>query len=121
MGQADQHQKQSQLAEAALSKCSSDAEFLGNLFKRIEETEDRTDSGIGGSKMIEVTTQGATESLDASGIPVGDIGKSAGFDLSLMAVGFTDQDSRRRGAIGNGGDVHAYIYNHIKHICQGLL
>jgi len=40
--------------------------------KRIEEPKDRTDSRINDTRMIEGATQGATESLDASGIPVGD-------------------------------------------------
>ena len=109
MGQADQHEKQGQLAQTALAQRSSNAKFLGNLVKRIEETKDAAESGISGSKMIEVSTQGAAESLDASGIPVGDVGKSARLDLSLMAVRFADQDSRRRGAVGNGGNVQAYI------------
>ena len=93
----------------ALSKRSSDAEFIGNLFECIEETEDRTGSRIGSTKVIEVAMQGATESLDASGIPVGNVGDRPGLDLSLMTVRLTDQNGRRRGAIGNGGDVHAFI------------
>jgi hypothetical protein len=59
--------------------------------------------------MIEITTQGAPESLDACGIRVRNIGYCAGFDLSLMAARLTDQDCGWRAAIGEGGDVHAYI------------
>ena len=40
---------------------------------------------------------------------MGNIGDGTGFDLSMLAIGFADQDGGRRGAIGDGGDVHAYI------------
>ena len=59
--------------------------------------------------MIELTTQGATEGLDPCGIPAGDIGEGAGFDLSMVAERLAEEDGGRRSAIGDGGDVHAYI------------
>jgi hypothetical protein len=69
--------------------------------------------------MIEITTQGATERLDPCRIPAGDIGDGTGFDLSMISVRLTDQNSGRRIAIGDCGDVHAYIISIInKHVKQ---
>lgn len=62
--------------------------------------------------------EGFTESLDARGRPVGEIGKSAGFDLALVAEGFAQEDGRCRGAIGDGDDVHAYISMVITPLCE---
>jgi hypothetical protein len=69
MGQAGQHQEQCQLAEAAPSRRSRDAELLGLSPKYIKQPENGTDGGIGGGKMIEITTQGSTERPDARGVP----------------------------------------------------
>ena len=107
MCQTHQHHEQGQLGETVLANRGGDAEFLGNLFECKEETKDWAESGVSDRKMIEVTSEGATESLDTSGIPFGDICESTGFDLPLVAEGFADQDGRRRGTIWNSGDIHA--------------
>lgn len=99
MCQADQDQKQSKLAKPTLSKGSGDAESLGDTRKRIQQTEDWSNRGIGVGQMIEITTQGTTKRLDPSRIPVGNIGNSTGFNLVMIAVGFTNQDSRWRIAV----------------------
>ena len=109
MAQAGQHQEQSQLAEAALSQRGADAEFLGNARRNVQETEDGTGDRIGRSEMIEITPQGAAESLDARRIPVGDIGDGTGLDLAILAVRLADQDGGQRGTIGDGGDIDAFI------------
>ena len=109
MAQAGEHQEQSQLAEAALSQRGADAEFLGNARQHVQQTKHRTGGGIGGSEMIEIPAQGAAESLDARRIPVGDIGDGTGLDLAILAVRLADQDGGWRGAIGDGGDVDAFI------------
>src|SRR4030042_1155615 len=112
MGQAGQRQKQRQFTKTALSKRGRDAEFLSKSSKHVEETKDWTGRGINVSgEMIEVSAQGATKSLDAHRIPVGDVGQSARLDLAMIAVRLTDQDCGGRGAIGNRGDVHAHIIN----------
>jgi hypothetical protein len=108
MGQASQHNKQGQLAETALAQGCGEAEFLGNLFERMEETEDGADGGIGGSKMIEIAPESTAESLDASGVPVGEVGESTRLDLALVAERFAEEDGRRGGAVRNSSNVHAY-------------
>ncbi len=42
--------------------------------------------------MIEIATQGATESLDPSGIPMGEIGEGAIFDFTVFAEGLAEED-----------------------------
>ena len=45
--------------------------------------------------MIEIATQGATESLDPRGIPMGEIGEGAIFHFAVFAEGFAEEDGRR--------------------------
>ena len=45
--------------------------------------------------MIEIATQGATESLDPSGIPMGEIGKGTIFNFAVFAEGFAEEDGGR--------------------------
>ena len=63
--------------------------------------------------MIEIATQGATESLDPSGIPMGEIGEGAILHFAVFAEGFAEEDGRWRFAIGDGGDVHTYLLSQI--------
>ena len=63
--------------------------------------------------MIEIATQGATESLDPSGIPMGEIGEGAIFHFTVFAEGFAEEDGGWRFAIGDGGDVHTYLLSQI--------
>ena len=63
--------------------------------------------------MIEIATQGATESLDPSGIPMGEIGKGTIFNFAVFAEGFAEEDGGWRFAIGDGGDVHTYLLSQI--------
>jgi len=53
--------------------------------------------------------------LDFLGAEMGDVGEGAGLDLTVVAVGFAEQDGGRGVAVGDGGDVHAYILSHNNH------
>ena len=52
------------------------------------------------------TFQQATQELDLSGWPGGEIGEGAFVDLGADANGFAEEDGRRGVAIGDGLDVH---------------
>ena len=40
---------------------------------------------------------------------MGDIGEGASLDFAVLTVGFAQEDGGRGVAVGDGGDVHAYI------------
>src|ERR1700683_1645445 len=43
-----------------------------------------------------------------------DVGEGARFDFAVLAIGFAEENGGRGLAVGNGGDVHAYIVRHQK-------
>jgi hypothetical protein len=63
---------------------------------------------------LESTAQG----LDALRRPGGQVGKGPRADLVPVAEGFTQEDGRRRIAIGNGCDIHGGLYIRYTATCK---
>jgi hypothetical protein len=97
-----------------------------------QATEDRSDMAVrqGASDAEGVWQRGGGDSqragqCQAEGVnllrrEVSDIGDGASLDFAIEAIGLAEEDSGRGVAIGDGGDVHAYILSQIvimhKHI-----
>jgi hypothetical protein len=47
-----------------------------------------------------------------------EVGQGTRFDLAVFAVGFAEEDGGRGVAIGDGGDVHAYIISQPFRSCK---
>ena len=47
-----------------------------------------------------------------------DVGDGASLDFAFEAVGFAEEDGGRGVAIGDSGDVHAYIICHLTAYCK---
>jgi hypothetical protein len=43
---------------------------------------------------------------------MGEVGESAVADLAMEAEGFAEEDGGRGVAVGDGGDIHAYMISH---------
>src|SRR5450432_1911688 len=52
--------------------------------------------------------QSESESIDLMGWEMGKVCEGAGLDLTVVAVGFAEEDGGRGVTVGYGGDVHAY-------------
>ena len=44
-----------------------------------------------------------------------DVGDGASLDFAVEAIGFAEEDGGRGVAIGDGGDIHAYLISQIHH------
>jgi hypothetical protein len=82
------------------------------LLEGEQQTEDEAIDGIRPVEVIEVTTEGAAESFDAGGVPVGEVGESAFLDLTTFAVGLAEEDGGRGAAVRDGFNVHGNIIAH---------
>ena len=75
-------------------------------------------SGGGGSG--EIAFESAAQGVDLSVREMGDVGNGPGFDFAVEAEGLAEENGGRGGAVGDGGDVHAYIIHvdnrYYKHI-----
>ena len=63
----------------------------------------------GGRRASRRAGQCSAESVELMRGEMSDVGDGASLDFAVEAVGFAEEDGRRGVAIGNGGDVHAYI------------
>jgi hypothetical protein len=55
------------------------------------------------------TLEDGAEGVDLSRGPVREIGEGSVEDFATLAEGFAEEDSGRGVAVGDGGDIHAYI------------
>jgi hypothetical protein len=83
------------------------AEDRGNVAMRtgaddVESSRKRRADGSG-------AFQDGAESLDLGGRPMREVGEGAVLDLAVAAKGLAEEDSGRGVAVGDVGDVHAYI------------
>src|SRR5208283_108147 len=110
MGNARQHQEQCQLGEPAVTERGPEAESVGHLLERQQQTEDasqlRTLREIGG--LVELPAQQTAESFNAGGRPVRQVGDGAILDLAILPEGFAQEDGGGRVAVGDGGDIHDF-------------
>src|SRR5487761_578574 len=115
MGHPRQDQKQAQLGHRCVAQCRANPEGLGDLFQDKEQTEDGAQGHCGGGGgLIEIAAQSAAESLDARGVPMGEIGEGAIFHFTFIAEGFAEEDGGGGIAVGDGGDVHTYLLSHTR-------
>jgi len=103
MGHTGQDQKQAQLGYPCAAQGTAHPEGLGDLFQDKEHAEDGAQGRFGRCSLIEITAQSAAERLDASGVPMGEIGESAIFHFAVFAEGFAEEDGGGRLAVGDGG------------------
>src|SRR6267143_5796696 len=81
-------------------------------FKAKEQAEDGAPRNFGGCGLIEIAAQSAAESLDASGVPMGEIGERAIFHFAVFSEGLAEEDGGGRTAVRDGGDVHTYYLSY---------
>ena len=121
MGNARQHQEQSQLGEPTVTECGAEAESVGDLLERQQQTEDASQLGalreVG--SLVELPAQEAAEGFNPGRGPVRQVGDGAILDLAILAEGFTQEDGRGGIAVGDGGDIHDFfiqlVARHVKY------
>src|SRR5271157_1841542 len=110
MGNARQHQEQSQLGEPAVTEGGAQTQSVGDLLQRQQQAEDASQLGalreVGG--LIELPAQQAAEGFNAGRGPVRQVGDGAILDLTILPEGFAQEDGRRGIAVGDGGDIHDF-------------
>ena len=110
MGNARQHQEQSQLGEPAVTERGAETQGVGDLLERQQQTEDASQLGalreVGG--LVELPAQQAAEGFNPGSGPVRQVRKGAVPDLAVLPKGFAQEDSRRGVAVGDGGDIHDF-------------
>ena len=103
MGDARQHQEQSQLGQPAVTERGAQAQSVGDLLEHEQETEDASQLGalreVGG--LVELAPQQAAEGFDAGRGPVGEVGEGAILDLAV-AGGRIPARGWRAGSCGWG-------------------
>ena len=107
-----QDQKQAQLGYRCVAQCTADPEGLGDLFQDKEQSEDGAQGNFGARGLIEIAAQSAAESLDARGVPMGEIGEGAIFHFAVFSEGLAEEDGGGRITVGDGGDIHTYFFSY---------
>src|SRR5215469_5642148 len=74
-----------------------------------KRTGDVKGIGQGGRWGCQRAGQSRTKGVNLLGGEMGDVGEGASLDFAVLAVGFAQEDGGRGVAIGDSGDVHAYI------------
>src|SRR5215469_17570934 len=65
--------------------------------------------GQGGRWCCQRAGQSRTEGVNLLGGKMGDVGEGASLDFAVLTVRLAQEDGGRGVAVGDGGDVHAYI------------
>ncbi len=74
--------------------------------QRADDAETIRQSGGGDSRR---TGEGEAEGFHLTSPEMSNVGQGTGFDFTVLAIGFTEEDGGRGIAVGDGGHVHAYI------------
>src|SRR5262249_16847517 len=110
-GDTRHNEQQDEFGPAFRAEHLEQADALGQLLERKQHGEDRATDGLQLPRQaIELALEGPAESLDALRRPRGQVGEGPCADLVPIAEGFPQGDGRRGVAIGNGGDIHEYLY-----------
>jgi hypothetical protein len=88
-----------QIVKAEMAKSAEDGGDMA-MRKRAEDLK-----GLVASDQI-LALQDATQEVDLSSGPGGEIGEGAFVDFGADADGFAEEDGRRRVAVGDGLDIH---------------
>jgi hypothetical protein len=91
-----------QIVQAEMAKGTEDSGDMP-MRKRAEDLKGL----IAGDQILPL--QDATQEIDLSGGPGGEIGEGAFVDLGADADGFAEEDGRRRVAVGDRLDIHGSI------------
>src|SRR5271157_2545942 len=116
MGNARQHQEQSQLGEPAVTEGGAQTQSVGDLLQRQQQAEDASQLGalreVGG--LVELPAQQAAEGFNPGRGPVRQVSDGAILDLAILPEGFAQEEGRRGVAVGDGGDIHDFFIQLIK-------
>ena len=77
------------------------------MLQSVKHTKRRPHGGIGNRRIVQLAAQQTAQCLDSRAGPGGQVRQRSVLDLAVFAVGFAQQDSGGRVAIGNLGDIHA--------------
>ncbi len=108
MSDPGQDQKQPELTDLSGTQGMADADLIGNLLEHVQQAEPRPHGRFAEGGVIEVSMQGTIQGLDPFRGPGSDIGQGARLHLAVFAEGLSQEDGRRRSAIGNARNVHAH-------------
>src|SRR5271157_6066737 len=116
MGNARQHQEQSQLGEPAVTERGAQTQSVGDLLEHQQQAEDASQLGalreVGG--LVELPAQQAAEGFNPGRGPVRQVSDGAILDLAILPEGFAQEEGRRGVAVGDGGDIHDFFIQLIK-------
>jgi hypothetical protein len=110
-GDACQNEPQDEGGPALGAEPLEQADALSELLERKQPSEDRTTDGLQlPREAIELTFEGTAPGVDPLRRPRGQIGEGPRANVVSIAARCTPENGRRRVAIGNGGDLPAWIY-----------
>ena len=108
---AGPQEKQDAFGPALRAKHLEQPDALRQLFTRKQHGEDGTTDGLRlPREAIERALEGTAHGVDALWRPGGQIGEGPRADLVPGTEGFTSENGRGGRAMGNGSDLHEYLY-----------
>ena len=100
----------SSLVTSARSRSSnSDGEHGGDV--AVGQAADAGEGVVGIDELL--TAEDAAEHIDGGVGQLGEIGEGALLDAAAVAVGLSEEDGGRRGAVGHALDIHGHLLSHI--------